>query len=147
MSPKKAAQHMEVARAYAKFSKDQSTKVGAVIVGTKGETRAQGYNGAPRGSRADEDERGTTRPEKYYWFSHAELNAITNAARVGTPLEGSTIVITHPPCMDCARAIVQAGIVEVIAAIPSDEFCERWKEHGWRAIQLFDECGVRYREI
>ena len=141
--------YMELAYARARFSKDTSTKVGAIIIGPSMEDRASGYNGAPRGCKADEagDARGTARPEKYFWFSHAELNAITNAARVGVPLEGCTIYVTHPPCMDCARAIVQAGIKRVVTVRPSAGFVERWEEHMSRSQRLFDECGVAYEEI
>jgi dCMP deaminase len=138
----KELKYMGVADAIAKFSKDQSTQVGAVIIGPTQEVRSMGYNGAPRGCSADEDGRGEQRPEKYFWFSHAELNAITNAARVGTPLAGSTIVVTHFPCMDCARAIVQAGIVRVVVREPEQAFCDRWEEHISRALRLFDECEV-----
>ena len=144
MTPSKAAKYLELAYAAAKFSKDASTRVGAIIVGATGEVRSLGYNGAPRGCAADEDQRGLERPEKYYWFSHAELNAVTNAARVGTPLDGATLVVTHPPCMDCARAIVQAGIKQVFVPEWSAEFHSRWHEHIIRTRQLFDECGVEY---
>lgn len=147
MNRVKAQQYMEIAYATSRFSKDESTQVGAVIIGPTNEVRSLGYNGAPRGCRADEDSRGITRPEKYFWFSHAELNAITNAARVGVPLDGSTIVVTHPPCMDCARAIVQAGIKQVIAVRPNAEFASRWDEHIRRTQALFQECGVGYFEI
>lgn len=148
ISAAKARKFMELAYARARFSKDPSTQVGAVIIGPDDEDRSSGYNGAPRGSSADEteDDRGN-RPEKYFWFEHAERNAIYNAARVGTPLAGCSIVITHPPCMDCARAIVQAGIKQVITVRPSAEFVERWAEHMSRAQRLFDECGVTYQEI
>lgn len=149
MNLSKAQKYMELAYARARFSKDTSTQVGAVIIGPFGDDRASGYNGAPRGCLADEagDTRGTTRPEKYFWFSHAELNAITNAARVGVPLDGSTIVVTHPPCMDCARAIVQAGIKQVVTVRPNAEFASRWAEHIRRTQALFQECGVGYFEI
>ena len=140
----KLAKYMGIVDAIAKLSKDQSTQVGALILGPSFEVRSVGYNGAPRGCSADEDERGATRPEKYFWFSHAELNAITNAARVGTPLAGSSIVVTHPPCMDCARAIVQAGIIEVFTRMPAPEFLERWREHADRTQRLFEECKVNY---
>lgn len=142
-----AIKYMEIVDATARLSKDQSTQVGAIIVGPSKEIRSLGYNGAPRGCAADEDERGTTRPEKYFWFSHAELNAITNAARVGTPLDGCSLLVTHPPCMDCARAIVQAGIVEVFTRMPSDEFLERWSDHTRRTKHLFQECHVKYEWI
>lgn len=148
MNEIKARKYLEVAYVIANnFSKDQSTKVGCVIVGPSGESRAWGYNGAPRKCLADEDERGVGRPEKYYWFSHSEVNAITNAARLGVPLENSTLIVTHPPCMDCARAIVQAGIVEVWTEEPKDEFKDRWKEHYTRTRKLFEECGVSYNEM
>lgn len=140
----KLVKYMEIVDATAKLSKDASTKVGALILGPSFEVRSIGYNGAPRGCSADEDERGVTRPEKYFWFSHAELNAITNAACVGTPLSGCTLIVTHPPCMDCARAIVQAGIVRVVTRHPGAEFLERWVEHTRRTQTLFKECKVAY---
>lgn len=144
MTPEKARKYLEIALATSKLSKDSSTKVGAIVLGETGEVRSLGYNGAPRGCQADEDQRGMERPEKYYWFSHAELNAITNAARVGTPLDGASLVVTHPPCMDCARAIVQAGIKEVFCPAPDGSFRSRWKEHIERSTKLFSECGVLY---
>lgn len=147
MTPEKAGKYLEIAYAVSKLSKDSSTQVGALVLGPSGEVRSLGYNGAPRGCTADEDKRGVERPEKYYWFSHAELNAITNAARVGTPLDGSSLVVTHPPCMDCSRAIVQAGIKQVFCPAPTDDFMDRWEEHVERSMKLFDECGVEYRFI
>jgi len=139
----KLTKYMEIVDATAKLSKDASTKVGALILGPSFEVRSIGYNGAPRGCSADEDNRNQ-RPEKLFWFSHAELNAITNAARVGTPLDGCFLLVTHPPCMDCARAIVQAGIKVVISREPSAEFMERWVDHTRRTQALFEECKVDY---
>ena len=137
-----------IADAVAQLSKDSSTKVGALIVGASNEVRSMGYNGSPRGCSADEGLDGrTVRPEKYFWFSHAEANAITNAARVGTPLEGSSIVVTHFPCMDCARAIVQAGIVRVVTRKPNVDFYDRWEAHIVRAKRLFNECGVEVEYV
>ena len=144
---KKLEKYFDIVDATARLSKDSSTQVGAIILGQSFEVRSLGYNGAPRGCSADEDERGQQRPEKYFWFSHAELNAITNAARVGTPLAGCALLVTHPPCMDCARAIVQAGIVDVLTRMPSDEFLERWQEHMERTQRLFQECHVSYHML
>lgn len=145
----KHEKYMAVAQAISALSKDQSTQVGALVVGKGGEFVASGWNGAPRGCSADDgsDSRGLTRPEKYFWFSHAESNAVINAARVGTPLLGSSIVVTHFPCMDCARAIVQAGIVKVITKSPEPGFLERWSEHMSRSMRLFDECGVEVEYV
>jgi dCMP deaminase len=72
------------------------------------------------------------------------MNAITNAARVGTPLDGSSLVVSHPPCMDCARAIVQAGIKHVFCPTPDDDFVARWQEHIRRSEALFKETGIEY---
>jgi dCMP deaminase len=144
---KKLEKYFGLVQATASLSKDSSTKVGAIILGPSFEVRSLGYNGAPRGCSADEDDRGRQRPEKYFWFSHAELNAITNAARVGTPLDGCSLIVTHPPCMDCARAIVQAGITCVLSATPTPEFLARWDTHTDRSLRLFNECGVEYHWI
>jgi dCMP deaminase len=138
----KAHKYLDLAYATAKLSKDNRTTVVALVLGPAGEVRSLGYNGAPRGSKADEDKRSTSRPEKYFWFSHAEANAITNAARVGTPLENSVLICTHFPCMDCARLIVQAGIKSVWVPKWEKGFDERWKEHICRANDLFNECGI-----
>lgn len=148
MTNDKLSKYLAVATAVSQFSKDSSTQVGAVVIGPTGEGGPWGYNGAPRGCGADEagDRRGE-RPEKYFWFSHAEANAIANAARVGYPLVGTTLVVTHFPCMACANLIVQAGIVKVIVPHPTPEFLERWAEHVGRSQALFAECGVEVRYV
>ena len=148
MTNDKLSKYLAVATAVSQFSKDSSTQVGAVVIGPTGEGGPWGYNGAPRGCGADElgDVRGE-RPEKYYWFSHAEDNAIANAARVGYPLVGTTLVVTHFPCMACANLIVQAGIMKVIVPHPTPEFLERWAEHVGRSQALFAECGVEVRYV
>lgn len=148
MTNDKLSKYLGVATAVSKFSKDNSTQVGAVVIGPTGEGGPWGYNGAPRGCHADElgDLRGL-RPEKYFWFSHAEANAIANAARVGYPLVGTTLVVTHFPCMDCAKAIVQAGIVKVVVPHSTPEFLERWAEHVGRSQALFAECGVEVEYV
>lgn len=126
-------------------SKDQNTNVGAVIVGPNNEIRSTGYNSFPRNCDDDNSDR-QVRPEKYYWFEHAERNAIYNAARVGTPLEGCTIFVPGIPCMDCARAIVQSGIKTVITHFTwmgVDAARGNWNEHITRSIKLFEECNVQ----
>ena len=133
---------LNIATAVAALSKDPSTQVGAVILGAAGEGGPWGYNGACRGSTADEDNRILERPEKYLWIEHAERNAIYTAARTGFRTVGATMVITHAPCMDCARAIIQAGIKKVIFPSPSPELVERWGDSFKKAEQLFGECRV-----
>jgi len=139
MTPDKAKKFLGVVHAIAALSKDRNTKVGAVALGPSGEIRAMGYNGMPRGCNDDIEERHE-RPEKYFWFEHSERNLIYNAARVGTPLEGCTLIVSPLfPCMDCARAIVQAGFKIVIAEAEDNE---RWKEHAIKALELFNECNI-----
>jgi dCMP deaminase len=133
---------LTIAQSIAQLSKDPSTKVGALILGPAGEGGPWGYNGAPRGCRADEDSRFEVREEKLFWAEHAERNAIYTAARTGFSTVGGTIYVTHPPCMDCARAIVQAGIKKVVFPTPTPEFTERWGETFRRAFLLFNECQL-----
>jgi dCMP deaminase len=124
------------------FSKDPNTKVGAYILdGSDFSPYSFGYNGLPRGCD-DHDQKRMERPEKYFWFSHAERNAIDNAAKIGIPLKGGWMVVTMLPCMDCARSIVQSGIKGVVTMIPSEELKSRWNDHFSRTESLFKECGV-----
>jgi dCMP deaminase len=124
-------------------SKDQSTQIGAVIVGVDNEVLSTGYNSFTRGL-ADDVESRQERPEKYFWFEHAERNAIYNAARVGTPLKGSSIYLTSGlPCMDCARGIVNSGIKKVYCKrICTTTNKEKWEESQKRSRELLIECGI-----
>lgn len=146
-NPGRYVRFMPIAEAFALMSKDSSTKVGAVVLGPGLEVRSQGWNGAPRGSDADVDERSSTREGKLHWTSHAEANAISNAARHGAALQGCTMVVTHSPCMACAKLIVQAGILAVICPYPDGDFAERWRQEFNRASELFAECGVELIHI
>ncbi len=131
---------MDMAALVASRSKDRSTKVGCVIVGPDNEIRSTGYNGFPRYVNDDVDERHE-RPAKYLWTEHAERNAIYNAARMGTPLKGCKIYLSWFPCMDCARAIVQSGISEVLCIEPTLDN-PKWRTDFINAITLFKEAGV-----
>ena len=98
-------------------SKDENTQIGAIIVGKDKEIVSTGYNSFPRGLKDYEKER-QERPEKYYWFEHAERNAIYNAARIGVSTKGCTMYLScGVPCSDCARGIINSGIIRI--------FCER----------------------
>lgn len=124
-------------------SKDRSTQIGAVIVGVDNEVLSVGYNSFPRGANDSVEER-YERPEKYLYTEHAERNAIYNAARVGIPIKGSTIYLSGGlPCMDCARAVIQSGIIRVYCK----EVCTTtnkalWEEQQKKAHGLLEECGV-----
>lgn len=127
-------------------SEDQSTQCGSVIVTQGNEVISTGYNGFPRGVK-DTPER-QERPIKYKYFEHGERNAIYNCARIGVSTLGCKIYVTGVPCADCARAIVQSGIIEIIAVtgLHSPEFYERWKESTDFTKAMVEEAGVLLRE-
>ncbi|MGD9639398.1 MAG: cytidine/deoxycytidylate deaminase family protein [Alphaproteobacteria bacterium] len=131
---------LEAANLFASWSKDRSTKVGAVVVGSKKEIRAIGYNGFPRGVDDDIDARHE-RPIKYEYTEHAERNAIYNACYTGTSLDGCTIYVTHLPCADCARAIIQSGIKTVVVD-SQNTLRKEWEEKNQVANIMFSESGV-----
>ncbi len=101
--------YMGTAILHAKLSKAKRLQVGACIVTSSG-VCLTGYNGTPAGwDNACEDSNNVTKPE----VIHAEINAILKAAREGVSLLGSTIYITHSPCLPCAAKIAQAGVSRV----------------------------------
>lgn len=134
---------MDIARNVAEWSKDRSTKVGCVVVSPARDIRCTGYNGFPRGIHDDMDSRHE-RPAKYKWTEHAERNAIYTAARLGAALEGCTMYVPWFPCVDCARAIIQSGIAELVALEP-DFNDERWGEDFVLAFQMLSESSVQVR--
>jgi dCMP deaminase len=140
--------YLNICKAVAQRSKDPNTQVGCIIAGPAHEIRSTGYNSPPRGIRDDVPER-LERPTKYLWMEHAERNAIYNAARCGTPLEGCTIYIELMPCMDCARAIVQSGIREVVVSRErmSEYSSEYYDEHFSMVEVLFQEAVVKVRQV
>ena len=133
--------YLEMCGMVSKKSKDSSTQVGCVIAGKSNEIRSIGFNGMPRGIKDDLLPERNTRPEKYKWFEHAERNAIYNAARIGTSLEGCTLYIGWTPCHDCARAIIQSGITRVV--IEKSEIPDRWLDSCYTSLCMFKECGIR----
>ena len=125
--------HAELA---AKKSKD-STKVGAALIGLEGEVRLTSFNGPPRGVRDLVCRR--VRPVKYLFASHAEQNLIAFAAREGIRTKGCSVFVTHSPCSNCAKSLIQAGIRRVYVgpgqtSMPEDEFSA--------ASTMFAEAGV-----
>lgn len=138
---------LPMATAVAAMSKSPSSKVGAIVVGPDFEVRSTGWNGAPRGSRADEDSRSEDRAARLRWTAHAEANAIAQAARAGTALKGCYMLVTHTPCAECAKLIVQAGIAVVVAPRPDPEFAQRWMDDLTITRSMLKECGVLLHEF
>ncbi len=132
----------------ASASKDNSTKVGCIIVGPDNEIRSTGYNSFPRGIDDNRAER-QDRPLKYFYVEHAERNAVYNAARVGIPLKGCRIYQDFWPCADCARAIIQAGIIEIVVSGDGIEgktqyWNERWQASIEASKAMLAEAEVRF---
>ncbi len=104
---------MGIAMLAAKRSKDPSTQVGACIVSPENIIISTGYNGMPKGCSDDEFPWGREGAEaKYPFVVHAELNAILNAN--GRDLRDSRVYVALFPCNECAKAIIQSGVKEVL---------------------------------
>jgi len=123
-------------------SKDESHKVGCVIVGEHNNVLSTGFNGYPRDVQEHPERRA--KPIKYYFTEHAERNAIYNAARHGVALEGSTLYVNGlPPCTDCTRAIIQSGIKEVYIKFPeTEDKNSRWSEEFRYSKKMMEESGI-----
>jgi len=104
--------YIQMARVWATNSYCKRRQVGALIVKDR-MIISDGYNGTPSGFENEcEDEDDHSKP----YVLHAEANAITKVAKSNNSSEGSTLYITASPCMDCAKLIIQAGIIRVVYA-------------------------------
>ena len=139
MTEKWDRRFLALAEHVAQWSKDPSTKTGAVIVDSNNRIVSVGYNGLPRGVN-DSPERLENREIKYKIIVHCERNALLFARGA---VEGCRLY-TWPfmSCATCAAMVIQAGIVEVVAP-PSDN--PRWKDDFDLAQTLFSEAGVRVK--
>jgi dCMP deaminase len=128
----------------AKRSKDPGTQVGACIVNTRNKVVGVGYNGLPIGCSDDEFpwvKEGDLLNTKYPYVCHAELNAILN--NVGIDLNGCRIYSTLFPCNECAKAIIQSGIKEVVYL--SDKYSENSDVKVSKI--LLESAGIKYRIV
>ena len=133
---------MRLAEQISTWSKDPSTKVGAIIVNEERRILATGYNGFPRGIE-DTEERLNNREEKYPRIIHAELNALMNALYNGVSVKDSTLYVYGlPVCSECTKSVIQAGIKRVV--IPSMKGVpEKWAD-SWNNVSapMYEEAGV-----
>lgn len=135
---------MGVAKLSGKRSKDPNTQVGCCIVSEENKILSMGYNGFPRGcsddvfpwTRDGEDPLET----KYVYSTHSELNAILNYS--GGSLKGAKLYVSLFPCNECAKAIIQSGIVEVIYD------CDKYADTPSviASKRMMDAAGVVYRK-
>lgn len=139
-----AVKFIEAARFFAAWSKDPSTRCGAVIVRGKNDFVSQGYNGFPQGM-PDDPALLSNRDEKYSRIVHAEINAFIFARR---SVEGMNLYTWPFVCCDrCAVQMIQAGIQHFIfPSLPEDKR-ERWGESMAKSIRYLDERGVKWTEV
>lgn len=125
----------------AAFSDDPSTHNGAVLV-TENNEVLWGVNHLPRGVGSTEDR--LQRPKKYAYMEHAERDVILKAADAGYKTRGGTLYVPWYACADCARAIIGAGIAQIIGHKQMfDKTPERWKASIADGDAMLDEAGVR----
>ena len=133
---------MGVAMLAARRSKDPSTQVGACIVSPDNIIISTGYNGMPKGCSDDKFPWGRTGEEtKYPFVVHAELNAILNAN--GRDLRGSRIYVALFPCNECAKAIIQSGVKEVLYL--SDKYADTPSTRASK--RMLTAAGVTFRQL
>lgn len=134
---------LKQAYAYAaERSPDPSTQNGAILV-LGFNVVARGANRFPRGIEVTAER--LERPLKYSFICHAERDAIYDAARRGVSTEGLTMYCPWYACADCARAIIQAGIAEVIGhKTILDKTPDRWKGTIEIALGMLDDANVKH---
>lgn len=135
---------MGVALLSAHRSKDPGTQVGACIVNDKNKIVGAGYNGLPAGCDDDDfpwEKQGDFLQTKYPYICHAELNAILN--NIGMDLKGCRIYTALFPCNECTKAIIQAGITEVVYLSDKYEGTDSFKA----SKIMLDKAGVTYRKV
>ena len=135
---------MGIAMLAAKRSKDPNTQVGACIVSQDNIIISTGYNGMPKGCSDDVfpwERDGQQDMTKYPYVVHAELNAILNAN--GRDLRGSRIYVALFPCNECAKAIIQSGVAEVLY------LSDKYKDTMLNMVskKMLDAAGVKYTKL
>lgn len=142
MNDKWNLRFLDMADFVASWSKDPSTKVGAVITDEQKRIVSVGYNGFPRGVD-DDEERYNDRPTKYKMVCHAERNALDNAPLA---VDGCTMYVSLMPCAECAKSIIQKGIKQIVLRPTPEKFQNYdWDAdvYNWKTSHImFEEAGV-----
>lgn len=141
---------LEMAKLVSTWSKDPSTKVGAVVVDQYRHVVGTGYNGFPRGVM-DFPERYENREVKYRMVVHAEVNALLAA---GEHARGATLYVwpsfdAPPICNECAKVAIQLGIAGIVGYAPAEQDGRhaRWLDAITTARQMFKEAGIWCRML
>jgi len=131
-------------------SKDLHTKIGAVLVKDKS-IISEGYNGFPRKINDTNDERNQ-RPTKYEYVVHSEMNCICNCAKKGISSDNSILYCFALPCSNCTKALINAGIIEIVHhkqwdIIGINKNDPKWIESSKHSEIMLNEAGVIIREF
>ena len=135
---------LKLSKEISTWSKDPSTKVGALIISEDKNIISTGYNGFPRDIE-DTEERLNNRETKYKFILHAEMNCILNALYNGRSVK-DCILFVHglPPCSECTKSIIQSGIKKVIT---DSKATENWKESLKLSLEMLKEANVEIEFI
>lgn len=139
LDPKWRSRFFEAASLISSWSKDPSTKVGALIFDGARRVIGLGYNGFPRGI-PDHPMFYEDRETKLSMIVHAEANAIMNANK---SVKDCGILSTKFPCTDCAKLIIQSGVIEVFAPRPEG----RWANDAEISVEMFKMTGIEITYI
>jgi dCMP deaminase len=139
---------MKIAREISTWSKDPSSKIGAVIVNDDRRILATGYNGFPKGIE-DTDERLNDREQKYPRIVHAEMNALMAALHSGVSVKDATIYVYGLPiCPECTKSIIQAGIKRVVISpdpyVYVTNWTEKWENISKEMLKEVGDIGITY---
>ena len=133
---------MGIAKLSAERSKDPNTQVGCCIVSDENKILSMGYNGFPTGCSDDDFPwgKGEGLDSKYLYSTHSELNAILNYP--GASLKNARLYVTLFPCNECAKAIIQCGIKELVYA------CDKYADTTivQASKKMLSAAGVKYRQ-
>ena len=133
---------MGIAKLSAERSKDPNTQVGCCIVSDENKILSMGYNGFPTGCSDDDFPlgKGEGLDSKYLYSTHSELNAILNYP--GASLKNARLYVTLFPCNECAKAIIQCGIKELVYA------CDKYADTTivQASKKMLSAAGVKFRQ-
>lgn len=132
---------MRITKEVRTWSKDPSTKIGAIIVRDK-RILCTGYNGLPQGLE-DSEERLNNRELKYQCVVHAEMNVLYNALSNNIDINGGTLYVYGlPVCSECSKGIIQARISKIFQCVPEANNTPKWKESNVISKTFFDEVNI-----
>lgn len=136
--------YIDLAAHVSAWSKDPTTKVGAIVIGSNPKHITLGYNGFPPGVD-DSWGRLVNRQTKYKYVIHAERNALDNAT---FDTRGGVLATTLFPCCECAKSIISKGIKCVLAPSPPPPIGEpSWRDDLKLSSEMLREAGVEIIEI